>query len=321
MSDKHTQGDNTTGHVWDDDLADLTNQPPKWWMLGLAASAIFVVVYFMYYPSVPMPSSNDHFKGVGGWSAIKELEADVATVDDVRAKYEAKLTDMTPAQILADADLSEYVKRSGKVLFGDNCGACHGPNGIGVKDAKGYMAPVLNDDDWLYGGTVDSIHESIKAGRMSMMMGFKDQLSEAELDELAQAIAKSQPTSTPLFAEKGCSGCHGAEGEGMEAMGAAKLTDQAWRFDSSVEGIKYTIAHGVNNAADPETRGAEMPAFEGKKLTDNQLKKLAVYVYQLGGGVADTPVAVEEPAPAAEETPVAEDVTPEVAAETVPAEG
>ncbi len=104
MSEKHDVTDvTTTGHVWDDDLADFTNQPPRWWMLALAASAIWVVVYWLYYPSVPLPSSNTFFKGLGGWTAIKEMEADKGEVDAVRSKYEAKIKNLTPAAILADS--------------------------------------------------------------------------------------------------------------------------------------------------------------------------------------------------------------------------
>ena len=107
MSEKHdVTGAPTTGHVWDDDLADFVNQPPKWWMLGLAASAIFVVGYWLYYPSVPLPFSNSFFKGFGGWTAIKEMDADKSEVDAVRGKYEDKLKNMTPAAILADSDLT-----------------------------------------------------------------------------------------------------------------------------------------------------------------------------------------------------------------------
>ena len=96
MSDKHSAGDvPTTGHVWDDDLGDYINQPPKWWMLGLTASAIWCVVYFLYYPSIPVSNANTWFKGVGGWTAISEMEADKSVVDEVRGKYEAKLKDMT----------------------------------------------------------------------------------------------------------------------------------------------------------------------------------------------------------------------------------
>ena len=73
-------------------------------------------------------------------------------------------------------------------------------------------------------------------------------------------------------------------------MGSANLADSVWRFDSSVEGIKYTIKNGVN-AGTPETRVAVMPAFQGAKLSDAEIKKLAVYVYKFGGGQADAPVA------------------------------
>src|SRR4030065_2234580 len=166
-------GVTSTGHVWDDDLADLTNQPPKWGILGLTASAIWGVVDFLMYPAIPIATSGTFFKGVGlpgsgQGTAIKELEAAQKVLDDARSKYENKLKEMIPAAILADAELSEYVARSGKVLFGDNCAACHGQNGVGTKDKQGLFAPLLNDDDWLYGGMIGNIHESIVGGRQGM---------------------------------------------------------------------------------------------------------------------------------------------------------
>lgn len=283
MSDKHEGGVSTTGHVWDDDLADFTNQPPKWWMLGLTASAIWCVVYFLYYPSIPVSNAGGFFKGIGGWTAISEMEADKSVVDEVRGKYEDKLKGMTPAAILADSELTEYVTRSGKVLFGDNCAACHGTNGVGTADKQGLMAPMLNDDDWLYGGKIDEIYASITGGRQGVMTPHKEVLSAAEIDTLANAVAAGKPTSTPLFAEKGCTACHGADGKGMVAMGSANLTDAIWRFDGSLEGIKYTIENGVN--AGPGARVAVMPSFQAAgKLSDAEMKKLAVYVYKFGGG-------------------------------------
>jgi cytochrome c oxidase cbb3-type subunit 3 len=302
MSEKHDVGGvTTTGHVWDDDLGDLTNQPPKWWMLGLTASAIWVVVYWLYYPSIPVSNATGFFKGIGGWTAISEMEADKGVVDEVRGKYENKLKDMTPAAILADSELTEYVTRSGKVLFGDNCAACHGQNGVGTTDKQGLFAPILNDDDWLYGGKVDDIYTSITGGRQGMMMAHKDILSAAEIDTLANAVAAGNPTSTPLFAEKGCTACHGPDGKGIQAMGSANLTDKVWRFDGSVEGIKYTITNGVN-AGTPETRVAVMPSFQSAgKLSDAEMKKLAVYVYKFGGGQAEAPAAPAEAAASAVE--------------------
>lgn len=298
MSEKHEgSGAPTTGHVWDDDLADLTNQPPKWWMLGLTASALWVVVYFLYYPSIPLATMGEHFRGFGGWTAIKEMEADKGDVDAVRGNFEARLKGMTPAAILADSELTEYATRSGKVLFGDNCAACHGTDGVGTHDKEGLFAPILNDDDWLYGGKIDDIHASIEGGRQGMMMAHKDMLTAAEIDALTDAVAKGQPNSTPLFAGKGCTACHGEDGKGNQAMGSANLTDKIWRFDGSVEGIKRTITYGVNSG-DPQGRGAAMPSFkEAGKLSDTEMKKLAVYVYKFGGGQPDAPAAPAETKP------------------------
>ncbi|MEI7841870.1 MAG: c-type cytochrome [Gallionellaceae bacterium] len=315
MSDNHNSagGVPTTGHVWDDDLGDFVNQPPKWWMLGLTASAVWVCVYFLMYPSIPFATNGTFFKGVGlpgsgQWTAIKELAEDQKVLDEYRSKWESKLKGMTPAAILADEEMTKYSLASGKVLFSDNCAACHGQNGVGTiqgakfaKREQGLMAPVLLDDDWLYGGEIATIHETISNGRQGMMIAHKDMLSEKELDTLANAVAEGKPTSTPLFTEKGCVACHGADGKGMAAMGSANLTDKVWRFDGSIDGIKQTIKYGVNSG-DPMARVAVMPNFTaGGKLSADEMKKLAVYVYKLGGGKADAVAvaATPEVAPAA----------------------
>lgn len=316
MSDNHKSagGVPTTGHVWDDDLADLVNQPPKWWMLGLTASVIWVVVYWLMYPAIPNALTGKFYPGIGlpgsgQWSAIKELETDQKEVDAVRSKYENKLKDMTPAAILADSELTEYVTRSGKVLFGDNCAACHGQNGAGTSNVnvrlpakeRGLMAPVLNDDDWLYGGTIDKIHESIAGGRQGIMTPHKDVISAQQIDDVSKWVLASSEgkgdapefaAGKKVFATSGCTACHGNDAKGMQAMGSANLTDKIWRFDGSLEGIKQTITDGVNMGAD--SRNAVMPNFtEAGKLTPAEIKKLAVYVYKLGGGQAEAAVAAK----------------------------
>ena len=300
MSDKHDAGGvPTTGHVWDDDLGDLTNQPPKWWMLGLTASAIWCVVYFLYYPSIPVSNTHSFFKGIGGWTAITEMEADKSVVDEVRGKYEAKLQGMTPAAILADSELTEYVTRSGKVLFGDNCAACHGQNGVGTVDKQGLFAPILRDDDWLYGGKIDDIYTSIVGGRQAVMTPHKGVLSDQQIEDVAQWVKASSEgkgdsaevaAGKKVFQTSDCTACHGQDAKGIQAMGSANLTDKIWRFDGSLEGIKQTIANGVN--AGPDSRIAVMPSFKAAgKLSDTEMKKLAVYVYKFGGGQAGAPVA------------------------------
>lgn len=268
-----------TGHVWDDTLRELTNDPPKWWMIGFHASWILVLVYGLIYPMWPMIDT--HTKGFTGWTSIKEYKEDLKTIEQKRAKYEEQLPGMSAAAILADDELSNYVVRSAKVLFGDNCAACHGTGGQGN---PGY--PVLADDDWLYGGTIQTIEQSVTNGRNGIMPSHASQLSEAEVDELADAIMSGNPASSPLFQAKGCFACHGADGKGNQMLGAANLTDSIWRFAAADqrESVKHTIMHGVNDPQDPQTRDAVMPKFGGGKLSDTDIKKLAVYVHKLGGG-------------------------------------
>jgi cytochrome c oxidase cbb3-type subunit 3 len=176
MSDNsNPYGAPDTGHVWDDTLRELTNQPPKWWMIGFHASWILVLAYGLIYPMWPMV--NTHTKGLTGWTAIKEYKEDLKAIEAKRAKFEEQLPGKTPAAILADDELSNYVVRSAKVLFGDNCAACHGAGGQGN---PGF--PVLADDDWLYGGSIDKIHQTITNGRNGMMPAHGKQLTDAEVN-------------------------------------------------------------------------------------------------------------------------------------------
>ncbi len=269
----------TTGHVWDETLGELLNQPPKWWWIGFHASWMFVLIYTLIYPSWPL--IHGHFKGLIGWTSIKEYKEEMKEIKSVRAPYEDKLPGMSVAAILADDQLSEYAVRSAKVLFGDNCAACHGAGGSGN---PGF--PVLADDDWLYGGGIENIELSITNGRRGMMpkMGGM-QLTDAEIDKLAGAIVAGKILKEPLYMQKGCVGCHTPTATGMAALGSANLVDGIWRFaPGTKESVSYTIKHGVNDSSDPKTRNAEMPKFGDSKLSKTDIKKLAVYVYKLGGG-------------------------------------
>src|SRR5260221_12861826 len=68
----------------------------------------------------------------------------------------------TLADIEKDPALLALARARGKTVFGDNCAPCHGSGGAG---AKGY--PNLNDDDWLWGGTLDQIMQTIPVGARS----------------------------------------------------------------------------------------------------------------------------------------------------------
>lgn len=76
-----------------------------------------------------------------------------------------------------------------KAAFGKEkfaaCGACHGAEGKG-NPAMG--APNLSDKTWLYGGSMDTIRETITKGRTNTMPPFKEFLGEAKVHVLAAYV-------------------------------------------------------------------------------------------------------------------------------------
>ena len=290
-------GENNTGHFWDDNLRELKNPPPRWWMLAFWASVLWWIGYAILYPM--WPTATGYTKGIMGWTQMKEYQEGVEQVEAVRSQYEDQLKGMTAQAILADPGLTQYTIASAKVLFGDYCSACHGSGGQGN---PGY--PVLADDDWLYGGTLDKITETINVGRKGAMTAHKDILTEQEIDTLANWVVQMSETEGKggsqegwdLFNTKGCNACHGAQADGVLArgpngevlatVGAANLTDGIWRFEpGGQESAKHTIMYGVNQVGVEGTRDAVMPSFGATgKLGEQEIKKLTVYVHQLGGG-------------------------------------
>ena len=305
-----------TGHVWDG-IRELNNPCPRWWLNSLWLSGVIVIVYFILYPSLPLV--NDSTKGLLGWTQIKEFKEDLAKVEALRAPFETQLAAMSVEEILADQEMLNYAIGSSKVLFGDNCAACHGTGGAPA-EAAGY--PNLTDDDWLFGGSVNDIQMSIANGRAGTMMAHANVLQAEEVDQLVQFVIDSSngtanEAGLALFNAKGCFACHGADAKGIKSMGSANLTDKIWRFSGDEEQIRQTILHGVNDASDPKTRIAVMPQWnekvaimiqaradaiedeedpndidwsdeldgdEAERLTETDIKKLAVYVHQFGGG-------------------------------------
>ncbi len=273
-------GENNTGHIWDDNIRELNNPIPRWWMIGFYLSLAWIVGYMVIYPTIP--TGNDHTKGVIGWTQISEYDKERAEVEAIRAPFEDKLATMSATDILADEEMSTYAVKSARVLFGDNCAACHGAGGQGNPSY-----PVLADDDWLYGGQVETIVQTITNGRRGMMpaMAMQMGLTDAEIDTLANAVADGSILDEPLYKTKACFACHGMDGKGIKAVGSANLVDAVWRFNEAdkVASAKHTIKHGVNFLADPNTRDAQMPSFKSR-LSETDIKKLAVYVHKLGGG-------------------------------------
>jgi cytochrome c oxidase cbb3-type subunit 3 len=284
-------GENNTGHFWDDenDIRELDNRPPRWYMQSMFVGIIAIVIYSIYYPSIPW--FGDHYKGAVGWTQITEMNEKVAELEAHRverfAKEEADISQKTVQEILANDELKTYAVKTARVLFGDNCAACHGAAGQGN---EGF--PVLADDDWLYGGKIGTIYTTIVKGRKGNMPAKMGGVTEKEAGVLADfliATGKGEQGSAAgktLYMSKGCVGCHAPNMKGMQVLGSVNLSDGIYRFKAKDQkaSIVRTIMFGVNQA-NPHSRKVEMPKFgDSKVISASQLKKLAIYVHQLGGG-------------------------------------
>jgi cytochrome c oxidase cbb3-type subunit 3 len=73
----------------------------------------------------------------------------------------------------------------GKPKFVAACAACHGADGRGNPMLG---APNLSDKTWLYGGSADTIMETIRKGRANAMPAFNDFLGEAKVHVLAAYV-------------------------------------------------------------------------------------------------------------------------------------
>jgi cytochrome c oxidase cbb3-type subunit 3 len=257
-------GDNTSGHVWDEDLREMNNPLPRWWVWLFIITIIFSVVYLAVYPGLAS------YDGKFGWTQINQYEAEVAEANEALKPIYAKFVDM-PVETLSSLPMAKSI---GERLYMNNCSLCH------ASDARGGRGfPNLTDNDWLHGGSPEKIQETITNGRNGMMPPMAAMVgSEEDVKNLANyVLSLSGSTHDSARAELGkekfstCAACHGASGEGNQALGAPNLSDNIWLHGAGEAAIIDRITKGKVN---------QMPAQEGK-LTPEQIKVLAAYVWGL----------------------------------------
>jgi cytochrome c oxidase cbb3-type subunit 3 len=277
-------GTPTTGHEWDG-VRELNTPLPRWWLWTFYATIVFAIGYWIVYPAWPLIHNST--QGVMGWHSRAAVETDLAVLRAKRAPMMAKLSKASLAQIVDSPELLEFARAEGRVAFADNCAPCHGAGGGG---AKGY--PNLNDDDWLWGGKLAQIRQTIRYGARSgndkghqgNMPPFKDVLKSEQISNIADYVrllsglpvekGADLAAGKKLF-ESNCAVCHGKNAKGNQEIGSANLSDHIWLYGSS----KATIMHGIENG-----HGGVMPAWQGR-LSDPTIKALTVYVWSFGGGV------------------------------------
>ncbi|MGJ5181701.1 cytochrome-c oxidase, cbb3-type subunit III [Bradyrhizobium oligotrophicum] len=278
-------GTATTGHAWDG-IKELNTPLPRWWVITFYITIVWAIGYWIVYPAWPTISSNT--AGLFGYSSRADVAVELANLEKIRGAKMAALATASLADIEKDPAMLALARAKGKTVFGDNCAACHG---TGAAGAKGF--PNLNDDDWLWGGSLEQIQQTLLYGvrsghpktREGQMLAFgKDGvLKPAEIVTVANYVRElaGLPTrpgydakaGAKVFAEN-CAACHGDNAKGNPEVGAPNLTDKIWLYGSDEATLIETITNG---------RAGVMPAWEGR-LDPTTIKAMAVYVHSLGGG-------------------------------------
>jgi cytochrome c oxidase cbb3-type subunit 3 len=256
--------DNTTGHVWDEDLTEMNNPLPLWWVGMFILTIVFALLYLVAYPGLGT------YRGELGWTTQRQYQAEIdQAARDLEPLY-ARYTARGAEDLSADPGAMAIGER----LFMNNCAQCHGSDARG---SKGF--PNLADADWLHGGQPAKITETVAKGRTGSMPPMAAAVGSAEdvrnVAHYVLSLSKSPHDSLRAQLGKGkftaCAACHGADGKGNQALGAPNLADDTWLHGWG----EQAIVNIVNNG-----KLSEMPAQEGK-LSAAQIHVLGAYVWGL----------------------------------------
>jgi cytochrome c oxidase cbb3-type subunit 3 len=266
VSNRDEEGDGTgsTGHVWDEDLVELNNPLPRWWLQLFYITIAFAFIYLALYGGL------GNIPGFLGWSQEGQYEAEMKTATEAQEAIFARYRQMDNDTLIADADASA----TGQRLFANSCAMCHGSDARG---ARGF--PNLADNDWLYGDSFDTVMQSIangRAGVMPVMVGGLDDSGINGLVAYVQSMSgQKADAGMAAIGKKNfdmlCIACHGVDGSGNQALGAPRLNDDIWLYGGEPETIRKTITEG---------RNGNMPVHKDL-LSEDRRRLIAAYVLSL----------------------------------------
>jgi cytochrome c oxidase cbb3-type subunit 3 len=253
-----------TGHTWDEDLDELNNPLPRWWIWLFWITIAFGLAYLWLYPGL------GSYSGAFHWTSAREYGDEVKLAERQFGPLYARLAAADLKQVARDPE----ARLVGQRLFLNYCSQCHASDARG---GKGF--PNLTDGDWLYGGEPETIKTTILDGRNGIMPSMAavvgDEAGARDMANYVRSLSglpHDKPAAAraqPRFAT--CAACHGPEAKGNPAIGAPNLTDKVWLYGSSEATIMETILKGRSNV---------MPAHRAF-LGEQRVHILAAYVYGL----------------------------------------
>lgn len=262
--DEEGEGTGTTGHVWDEDLVELNNPLPRWWLQLFYITIAFAFIYMVLFGGF------GNIPGVLNWSQEGQYEEEVKAATEAQEVIFARYRQMDNETLIADAEANA----TGQRLFANSCAMCHGSDARGAKSF-----PNLTDNDWLYGGGFDTVMQSIASGRagaMPVMVGGLDDGAISDLVVYVQSLSGQKADASMAANGKKnfdmlCVACHGVDGTGNQALGSPNLTDDIWLYGGDPSTIRQSMTEG---------RNGNMPAHENL-LSEDRRRLIAAYVLSL----------------------------------------
>ncbi|MCC7124589.1 MAG: c-type cytochrome [Acidobacteria bacterium] len=186
----------------------------------------------------------------------------------------------------------------GATLYGAFCAGCHGKDGLGLRAAGVATFPSVANPDFLAVAPDALIAETIRRGRPGRRMrAWSDAsigLRESDVPQLvahlrtmagtpapadprpARWVAGNVETGRRLF-ERTCSGCHGAEGQGVDAPALNNAVLLAAGTDTY---FTETIARGRRGTA---MVGFAEPSPTHPTLTRAEIESIVTFIRTWGG--------------------------------------
>jgi cytochrome c oxidase cbb3-type subunit 3 len=270
----------TTGHDWNG-IKELNSPVPRVVFSFIAVTHLYALVAWFLLPTWPLGQT--FTKGLLGIDQKTAVEVDLATANAARAEWSNALATADFDTIRAEPALMARAIATAGPLFGQNCQACHGAEGIG-----GPGFPRLSDGVWLWGGTAEEIATTLRVGinsahpdsHFAQMPAFgKDELlTRPEIavltdyvQSLSTGVIPDDPSEGAVLFQANCAACHGEDAKGVKDSGAPDLTDADWLYGSDPVSIRQTLMAG---------RQGQMPSWQSR-LTEAEIRAMALYVESL----------------------------------------
>ncbi len=161
-----------------DGIRELDNNLPPWWTYLFYITIVFAIGYFAYYQMFDGPTQ------------IVEYETEVAVANEKIAEFKKNNKDLIDAEsvelLTGASDLA-----AGKVIYSENCVACHKDNG------GGGIGPNLTDDNWILGGGIKNVFHTISEGGRAGkgMIPWKSDLKPGQIAQVASYVISLHGTN------------------------------------------------------------------------------------------------------------------------------